>query len=209
MGTAGRAPLDAAIHSFFWNEPKTIGRFFAETVPDLNDPYALFRSLLEEIPPETALLNQVLFLEQRSFLPHHNLAYMDKLSMAEGVEARVPFLDRDLVALAASLPPGLKLRGMETKVVLRTIARGMLPAAIIDRPKTGFAFPLRSWVRGAGRPCIRERLLDSAFLDRGIFERQAVTRFVEETLAGRRDGAYTLFSLLCIESWLRQFTARS
>jgi asparagine synthase (glutamine-hydrolysing) len=208
LATSGRSALDAAIHSFFWTEPTLVTTLLNAPVASLREPYALFKNLLQEIPREHRLLNQVLFLEQRSFLPHHNLAYMDKLSMAEGVEMRVPYADRDLVSLAAALPVSFKMRGGETKAVLRAIGRELLPKEIIDRPKTGFAFPLRSWVRGAGQPMIRERLFESAFLDSGIFNRNAVIRFTEETIAGRRDGAYTLFSLLCIESWLRQFSAR-
>lgn len=208
LRTAGRPPVDAAIHSFFWNEPGRIGRLFKEPVAALEQPYQLFQDLLQEIPVEQALLNKILFLEQRSFLPHHNLAYMDKLSMAESVEMRVPFADRNLVELAAALPLELKMNGTATKQVLRKIAGSYLPAAIIDRPKTGFAFPLRSWMRGADSGLVRDRLLDSTSLDDGIFNRREVTRLVEQTLSGRRDGTYTVFSLLCIESWLRQFTAR-
>src|SRR5690606_18685835 len=109
--------------------------------------YRLFRDLSAEIPDEGSMLNKMLFLELRTFLPHHNLAYMDKLGMAHSVEVRVPFADREIIALAAALPPDMKLRGGKTKYILRELAKPYLPQPVIQRKKTGFSAPLRSWMK--------------------------------------------------------------
>jgi asparagine synthase (glutamine-hydrolysing) len=82
-----------------------------------------------------------------------------------------------------------------------------LPATVIRRKKTGFGAPLRSWAQGEGQPFIRERLLDGSFLRRGIFDPSGIESLIGDNAHGRIDGAYTLFSLLSIESWLRQFAA--
>jgi asparagine synthase (glutamine-hydrolysing) len=175
--------------------------------PDIRrqDAYQLFETLLTEIPREKDLLQQMLFWEQRTFLPHHNLAYMDKMGMAHSVEIRVPFADRDIVTLAAAMPSSLKLRGRSTKAILKQVAELYLPKAVINRSKTGFGAPLRHWIKGDMRALVHERLTDKSFLQRGLFNPMSINTLIKDNEQGRKDGAYTLFSLLCIESWLRQF----
>src|SRR5207244_1338727 len=103
-------------------------------------------------------LNQMLFLETRGFLPDHNLNYTDKLSMAHGIETRVPLLDLELVALANSLPPEAKLHRLTTKAVLRDAMKPFLPASVLTRPKVGFGAPLRDWLVGPMREEVEDRL---------------------------------------------------
>lgn len=207
--SAGLSLEDAMIYTHFWASPSGVQKLFRPEISSFQDgidPYALFHDLLKEIPNETSALNKMLFWELRSFLPHHNLAYMDKLSMAHSVEVRVPFTNKELISLSTEMPPFLKLRGNITKAILRAVAKPYLPASIINRKKTGFGAPLRSWIRTEGHVMVRERLLDDSFLRRGIFNRIAVEQLIDNNQWGRIDGAYTLFSLLSIESWLRQFT---
>jgi asparagine synthase (glutamine-hydrolysing) len=206
-GASGLSPLDAMIRSHFWAAPERIGSLFREGLLEADErrAYRFAASLWEEIPEETSDLNRMLFLEQRAFLPGHNLAYMDKLGMAHSVEIRVPFADRRMIDLAAALPPHLKLRGGTTKYILREVAKAYLPHAVIRRPKTGFGWPLRSWTKGEGYRLIRERLLDPSFTGRELFRKDRIESLIRNNQAGSIDGAYTLFSLLSIESWLRQF----
>ena len=89
----------------------------------------------------------MLALEQRFFLTDHNLTYTDKMSMAVGVEVRVPFLDLDLVDFAARIPARFKQRGREGKWVLKKAMEPYLPKEVIYRPKSGFGAPLRQWMR--------------------------------------------------------------
>ena len=89
--------------------------------------------------------------------------------MAYGLEARSPFLDHELMELAASIPASLKVRGSEKKWILREALRGWLPDEILDRPKQGFSVPLSGWLRGDLRAWSREVLLDRETLDRGYF----------------------------------------
>ena len=147
----------------------------------------------------------MLFWEMRTFLPHHNLAYMDKLAMAHSVEVRVPFTDSAVVSLGAKMPARMKLRGQTTKYILREVAKSYLPPAIIHRKKTGFGAPLRQWMKGDLANTVSERVLDESFLRRGIFSRNNIEALIRDNRQGRIDGAYTLFSLRSIESWLRQF----
>ncbi|MEO6833272.1 MAG: asparagine synthase (glutamine-hydrolyzing) [Chitinophagaceae bacterium] len=208
---AGLPIQDAMIQAHFWQKPETVAALFKDFGNGGKSKrwaFADFEELLKEIPDEKSLLNQMLLLEQRAFLPHHNLAYLDKMSMAHSVEMRVPYVSRGIVELAASLPPSLKMKGKTTKFLLREVAKRHLPSSIIYRKKTGFGAPLRQWMRGELRGLIRERLLDESFLNRGIFEKHSIVQLMKENERGKADNAYTLFSLLAIESWLRQFAPR-
>src|SRR5690606_28592847 len=91
------------------------------------DPFHYFRQLLAEIPDERDVLNQMLHLEQNTFLVDHNLNYTDKMGMAVGVEIRVPFLDNDVVDFSFRIPPELKMKGRETKYILKKVAERYLP----------------------------------------------------------------------------------
>lgn len=163
------------------------------------------REFLATIPPGTTRLERMLALEQRFFLADHNLIYTDKMSMAAGVEVRVPFLDLELVDLAARIPDRFKQRGREGKWVLKKAMEPYLPRDVIYRPKTGFGAPLRRWFNHELREMVRDILSAESLTRRGLFDPAAVQCLIQDTASGRRDGAYTLFSLLCIEIWCRQF----
>jgi asparagine synthase (glutamine-hydrolysing) len=209
LSGAGLSPQKGAINSHFWISPELLRRLMSAAYPPPSDPYLLFKKLLEEIPDEHDLLQQMLFLEQRTFLPHHNLAYMDKMGMTHSVEIRVPFADRQVVSLAAAMPASLKLQGHTTKAILRKIAGAYMPRAIIDRSKTGFGAPLRQWMRGPLKELTRDRLSDKSFRENGFFNSDTIQKLMSDNERGRNDHSYTLFSLLCIESWLRQFAHSS
>lgn len=164
----------------------------------------LVRSV-ESLPPGTTRLSQMLHLDRSFFLVDHNLNYTDKMAMACGVEVRVPFLDPDLVAFTERLPDVLKQRGNEGKYALREAMRGVVPDEILDRPKTGFGFPLREMMHGPyGRRL--EELAASGRLDAtGVFDGKGVLALLEADRRGEIDAAYPLLGVLCVESWIRQF----
>jgi asparagine synthase (glutamine-hydrolysing) len=163
------------------------------------------RALLGTVAPGTGPLERMLALEQRFFLADHNLTYTDKMSMAAGVEARVPFLDLELVDFAARIPEGMKQRGRVGKWVLKEAMAPFLPADIIHRPKTGFGAPLRRWMQGGLRPLMADLLSAQSLAARGLFEPAAVERLAQRNARGEVDAAYTLLSLMSIEIWCRKF----
>jgi len=160
---------------------------------------------LGELPDDVPRLNRMLYLECKHFLADHNLNYTDKLSMAAGVEVRVPLLDRELVALAARLPIQYKQRGAEGKWIFKKAMEGLLPREIIYRPKTGFGVPLRAWLRGPLKGAIRDILSPDSLRRRGWLNSEAVGRLLADNLSGGVDAAYPLFALLCIELWAQMF----
>jgi asparagine synthase (glutamine-hydrolysing) len=160
---------------------------------------------LGAIPEETNRIDRMLALEQRFFLSDHNLIYTDKMSMAVGVEVRVPFLDLELVELAARIPSRFKQRGRIGKWVLKKAMESYLPHDVIYRPKTGFGAPLRRWIRNELRELLLDMLSPNSLKSRGLFDPKAVQQLIADNDQGRMDAAYTLFSLLCIEIWFRRF----
>ena len=157
------------------------------------------------LPPGLPPLQRMLALEQRFFLADHNLPYTDKMSMAAGVEVRVPFLDRDLVRLANGLPPEFKQRGVEGKWVLKKAMEPYLPRDVIYRPKTGFNAPWRHWLHHELRGWVRDILSADTLRRRGLFDPKAVAALVADDDAGRVDASFTILSLMCIETWCREF----
>lgn len=159
---------------------------------------------LARLPASVPDLNRMLYLEGKFFLVE-NLEYNDKVSMASGVEVRVPLLDVDLVALAARLPLDFKQRGNTGKWIFKRAAEAWLPRNVIHRPKSGFGAPLRHWLRHPLRPLVDDVLSDASLRRRGLFDPGPVRELVELDRAGRVDGAYALFAMMCIELWCRMF----
>jgi len=160
---------------------------------------------LENLPDSVPALNRMLFLEGKFFLTDHNLNYVDKVSMASGVEVRVPMLDPDLMALAARLPLGVKQRGGTGKWVLRRALEPYLPRAVISRGKTGFGAPLRNWMRDDLRDTVDDVLSESSIRSRGLFDPRGVQEMIERDRKQHADASYTIFSMMCIELWCRMF----
>lgn len=172
---------------------------------NLYNPSNNLLNLNQEIPDEENLLNQILYWELKTFLVDHNLNYTDKLSMAVGLEVRVPFLDLDLVDFATKIPPSLKLKGSETKYILKKVAERYLTKDVIYRPKTGFGAPVRKWVTEDLDEMINSYLSFEQLNKRGIFDAKSVWDLIEKNKNGKIDASYSIWALLAIESWMRQF----
>ena len=160
---------------------------------------------LQPLPTTVAPLDRMLALEQRFFLADHNLTYTDKMSMAVGVEVRVPFLDEDLVDFAARIPLCLKQHGSEGKWILKKAMEPYLPHEVIYRPKSGFGAPLRRWMQHDLSELLGDLLSLDSLRRRGLFEPSAVQKLIADNDSGRVDASYTLLSLLCIEIWCRSY----
>ena len=147
----------------------------------------------------------MLYWEMKYFLTDHNLNYTDKLSMAVGVEVRVPFLDKELVEFSTKLPPELKLKGKTTKYLLKKVMERYLPHEVIYRPKAGFGAPVREWIVNDLKPLIDTYLSEDSIRQRGIFNPRTVRALIDDNREGKIDASYSVWSLLAIESWFRQF----
>jgi len=195
-------------HYFRWMRESEVLPLYTPPVRAQMSATAVDQPLLDflrPLSPGIGRLDRMLALEQRFFLVDHNLTYTDKMSMAAGVEVRVPFLDPDVVALAARIPACLKQRGTVGKWVLKKAMEPFLPRDVIYRPKSGFGAPLRRWMRNELRPLLADVLSPASLQARGLFEPAAVQRLIQLNQSGAVDGAYTLLSILTVEVWCRRF----
>ena len=188
---------------FSWIDHTTLRHLFLE--PNDYNCFSYFENLNKFIPNEKSDLNKMLFWEINTFLADHNLNYTDKLSMAVGVEVRVPFLDIELVEFSTNIPPNYKLKGNETKYLLKKVAEKYLPKEVIYRPKTGFGAPVREWILNDMDDLINNYLSKETITKRGIFNFDKVSKLIEDNRKGAIDASYSIWSLLAIESWMRQF----
>ncbi len=155
----------------------------------------------------TADLHGLTAVQERDlaiYLPNHNLNYTDKMSMAVGVEARVPLLDLELVNTVTRYPYAWLL-GRETKVLLREAARGLVPDSIIDRPKAGFGAPYRKWLRYDLAEMWHELTSESAVKARGWFDYAALQDARARSQSGHDDLYMLQWAVLTIELWARRF----
>lgn len=148
-------------------------------------------------------LNRLLAADQEFDLTALNLSYTDKMSMMVGVEARVPFLDLELVRLMNSLPLNLKLKGKTQKYILKKSMEGKLPDEIIYRSKAGFALPIRSWFKQKNT-FIEYYFNRDRIQNQGIYNADEITLLYKDQLYGKKDNAYILFAILCQQIWLEK-----
>jgi asparagine synthase (glutamine-hydrolysing) len=171
------------------------------------DAYVAHRQYFARVK-DAAPLNQLLYVDLKTFLPCLNLMTTDKTSMAANLEVRVPFLNLEMLELAARMPPDLKLRGLKRKYILKRAAESVVPREVVWRKKAGFGAPIRSWLRGALRPMVEDLLADETIRRRGLFRPEEVRRIINANLSGREDFNLQVFQLLNLELWMRTFVDR-
>lgn len=149
-------------------------------------------------------LGDAMAFDLQSYLPDDLNVKMDRATMRFGLEARSPFLDQELVALALSLPLREKVHHGKTKIALRRALQGVLPDAVLRRPKRGFQIPLAEWFRGPLRELVRERCLDPKSPLMRVVRPQAVERLIQENDRGSDRGNH-LWMLLSLSTWLSRY----
>jgi asparagine synthase (glutamine-hydrolysing) len=199
----GKVALPFADRVFAWTS------FFDLPAIQALDPAAQRENVLSsflaafEKTQDSSVLSRLLYLNARTYLLDDLLPKMDRMTMAHGLEARSPFLDRPLMEYVATLPDSFKRQGSQGKVILKQIARDLLPAEIISRPKHGFGLPIGDWFRGELRPMLEDSLLAQPRLGRRL-RPEAVRVLVTDHVEGRADHGLALWLLLTLELWMRK-----
>ena len=149
-------------------------------------------------------VEQMQLFDTATYLPDDILQKVDRASMAVSLEVRPPLLDHRVVAFAWRLPRRMRIRGGDTKWLLRRVLDRYVPRELVSRPKMGFAIPLASWLRGPLRPWA-EDLLDPSRLGGGLLDVAGVRKLWAEHVGGRRNWAYALWTILMYEAWRRRW----
>jgi asparagine synthase (glutamine-hydrolysing) len=153
--------------------------------------------------PRASLLSRLLYLNMRTYMLDDLLPKMDRMTMAHGLEARSPLLDRDLMELAAQLPDALKRRGARGKLVLKKAVEPLLPPGILERKKHGFGLPIGEWFRTDLRSLANDTLGSGSRLGRRL-RPGSLDVLLAEHSAGMSDRGHQLWTLLTLELWMRK-----
>ena len=150
------------------------------------------------------VVNRLLYVDTKTWLPHDLLLKADKMTMANSIELRVPFLDHKLLEFAASLPGNYKVRGFTTKYIAKKVLSDKVPREILKRRKTGFPVPYASWLRNDLKDWLHDILLEQKTIERGYFKKKGVEDLLCEN---QKYGAHSkeVFTLAVLEIWQREF----
>ena len=148
---------------------------------------------------------KMLYVDTMSFLPHDCLFKVDRMSMAHGLEVRVPFLDRELVEFMARIPFQYKIRGLTSKYILKKTFSRYLPKKILKQRKQGFTIPISAWLRGEFGDLAGKILLSDSLEKRGLFEKKFLKWMLKEHTKGTQEFGHRIWSLVVFETWARLF----
>ncbi|MDQ3636360.1 MAG: asparagine synthase C-terminal domain-containing protein [Acidobacteriota bacterium] len=181
------------------------GKFKAKLNGNSNSSEAIYQQIAESISTGNPVDN-LLYLDSKTYLPSDILTKVDRMSMATSLEVRVPLLDQELIDFVTQkIPTSLKLKGNVTKYIFKKSLEGLVPKEILYREKQGFGVPIGEWINSQLRDKIHDTLNEKRTLERGIFEPKYIKLLLSEHSSGRRDHAHPLWVLWMLELWHRQF----
>ncbi|HKO54629.1 MAG TPA: asparagine synthase (glutamine-hydrolyzing) [Thermoanaerobaculia bacterium] len=150
-------------------------------------------------------LTGAMLLDYRGYLRDNLLVKVDRATMLSSVEARAPYLDRDVTAFALSLPPDQRVRRLETKWVLKKAAEKWLPRDVIYRRKRGLSVPIASWINHGLRAEVDRLLAPARIQSQDLLDARVVARLLEEHRSGRANHAKPLWALVMLQYWLERW----
>ncbi len=150
-------------------------------------------------------INKMLYTDTRMYLPGDELTKIDRMSMANSLEVRVPFLDHEIVEFAATIPLKYKIRGGITKYIEKKAFRRLLPPQILRQRKHGFSIPIHQWFRGELKGFADEILLSKNLEKRKLFNPQIIQQLLEEHQSGRQNLGHHIWALLVFELWAERY----
>ncbi len=168
------------------------------------DSFNVIRSFLEPFDiayPARDVLTRMIYSEFKLRLPELLLMRVDKIGMSTTIEARVPFLDHELVEYTMDIPMEYKARGGVAKSLLKKAVTGLIPDEIIHRRKMGFGAPMTQWLRGAFGLRVETAIMHSRLLDRGWFNADYIQRLCADHRSGRRDNSLYIWTLYNLTAW--------
>ena len=164
---------------------------------------------MPELPtasPHLDALAGAMLVDYRSYLRDNLLVKVDRATMLSSVEARAPFLDRDVTRFALSLPSDLRVRRLTTKWILKKAAEDWLPSDVIYRRKRGLSVPIAGWINGGLRGDVDRLLAPARLRSQGLVNETYVSRLLAEHRSGRANHAKPLWALVMLQSWIETWT---
>lgn len=172
------------------------------------DPYETHLTYFRSVA-NANFTDQMLYVDQKTFLPELNLTYSDKTSMAASVEVRVPLLDQEIALFMRQVPARYKIKGITQKYLFKRAMEGILPDSVIWRGKAGFGAPVRSWLREDLREMVNDLLSEKIIQQRGYFNPRVISQMIEDHNNEIADNTYQIWAFLTLELWHRTFIDKS
>lgn len=167
---------------------------------DGDDPYDFIHQHSREVEG-VGDVTRTGYIDIKTYLVDDILVKVDRMSMATSLETRVPYLDHRIVEFVFTLPPGLKMKGFDTKVLLKKTFWDHLPLEVQHRDKQGFSIPIKNWIRNDLRSMLLDLLDGDRILRQGFFNPAFVSKLVEEHLKGVENHSHKLWALMVFEQW--------
>lgn len=185
---------------------RNLGTLYSGDFADLSDKAFATRPMRDIVASsrDFGLVNRMLYIDSKTSLPDDLLLKADKMTMANSIELRVPFLDHKLLEFAASLQEDQKVRGLTTKYIVKQALSNRIPEPILKRPKAGFPVPFNAWLRTDLKQFVHEVLLDRTTTERGYFNTSCIEDLLREN-ANSGSFSREILSLLTLELWHRAF----
>jgi asparagine synthase (glutamine-hydrolysing) len=151
------------------------------------------------------VLSRIQYVDFKTYLVDDILTKVDRSSMANSLEVRVPILDHEFVELVANIPSYLKLNGQTSKYIFKKAAGSLLPDEILNRKKMGFSIPIGEWLKKELKSLLHDTILSKEFEERGLFDTKYIQWLCKQHTSGLRDFTQPLWVLLSFELWARRF----
>src|SRR6202021_135587 len=178
---------------------------FRQVLRRSDDPQNVMMRYFAQAPASDPV-SELLYVDTKTYMVADILTKVDRMSMLNSLEVRVPILDHEFVEWVTGLPPEWKLRGNQQKYILRKLAERVgVPREVLYRQKQGFSLPLVHWMRNELKDMILTVLLEPKTLQRGYFNPQAVQQLLDEHFRGRRNHSDRIWRMLMLELWHRNF----
>ncbi|MFT5387341.1 MAG: asparagine synthase (glutamine-hydrolyzing) [Candidatus Omnitrophota bacterium] len=152
-------------------------------------------------------ISKRLYGDMKMSLPEDMLTKVDRVTMSQSIEARVPFLDHKLVEFGARIPSEYKVSTKHSKIIVREAMKGILPESILKRPKHGFSLPLDQWMRSGLKTWVQEVLAEDKLKQHGFFNSEFITTMVEDHLSAKGNYCRQLFTLIAFQLWYEEYVS--
>lgn len=154
---------------------------------------------------DRGVLNRSLYVDVKSYLVDNILTKVDRMSMAVSLEARVPYLDTDVVELAFQVPENLKANSKSMKIILKKVAAKYIPHDCVYRPKEGFSIPIKHWLNNEFKPLMNDLLSYQNIKSDGIFDYNLISKLKDEHSLGKENHSHILWALMVFHDWKQRW----
>ena len=168
------------------------------------DPFLEYKKVAERFESMDKV-QKMLYTDTQIILPSIFLEKVDKSTMAQSIEVRVPLLDNELTEYVMSLPSSLKVKNDEKKWLIRSALRGIVPDNILDAPKTGFGVPFENWLKGPLKELMKDSLFSSKIKDLGVFNENVLESLIKDHESGKANNGFILWKMMNLSIWLEKY----